>query len=243
MYLQEPGSDVRKHPLTDRTVSFWPAWIYNQVAGKLSISELDNFTKLRQYLSIRDIVQMNIVNQLIQTFIADKNTLRWRYDDADNKNLVEKIRSLYFYPTFRTTKNNDWSNNGFSHFSAPDLSEVTKIEYYATFDLLVADIAFLEQIFYQIGFLKMEESEEGLCCEDARYKKQTAHQEQKKLPYKTIRHTDGVIVVLEEEAMLEISTKQEILEFLRNILKEMYAVDSFESVNTSDIYEAYVAHL
>lgn len=241
MYLHEPSVDVVKPPLTTRTISFWPAWIYSQIAGKLSISEMDNYTKLRQYLSIRDIVQLNIVDQLLHTFISDKNTMNWRYSMQDNKDLVEKIRELYFYPTFRTVKANVWNFNGFSQFSAPDLTETTKGEYFATFDALVADLDYLEQVFCQLGFLKMEDSEDGLCCEE-RFA-QINLQKPKPVLYKTIRHPDGVIVVLEEEAMAAISTKQEILEFLRTILKEMYAVDSFESVNRSDVYEAYVAHL
>lgn len=229
MYYQSAEKEGKKS-LTHKEVSFIPRWIYGAIAGKLSVSEFDNFRKLRQYLSIRDIAQLSIANQLIRNFILSSNFLGNTRAAID----VDELLNSDYYPSDKTVTG--YTTRGFSEFSDPDLNEEERTELYKTANVMMKDKSFVKQIISQLGMLNEEPADDEVAAIISEYKPIDK-------TYQFLRHANGVICIVDEKSFSNMKTKKDMVVFMRDILQEMYAIDTFENVNGSYYYLSYLKYL
>ena len=214
----QPYEDYIPKPGSKLEIYLIPDYFFSAFLAKYNIEEIHEYKKLRQIGSITDIATLlalgNIVNTAHSAVLAnDVNSILRQGGMADSDKLSEE-------------ESTELANSVRPMANSPKFKQEVLARY-----------------------LDRKDDQDAVCCDatewtDNRHSLTDQHKKAAVVrPFKIISNRNSLYISVEEGFTTYISKKKEFLEFVSAVLKAAYDCASFEAVNNTEFYKAYLMAL
>lgn len=202
-----------------------PAWIQKSFMRKYSLTEIHDYSKLRQVASLNDIASMLVVNDWL-----------FREPEIRNGTRIEIYSTQFFNMGVDMSSPSDCMN-------APVLTDEEYTEYRSSIVPCLNDAMFRSSV---MARFRVPEGEPGQLSADATchsvfdVKHRTIGADPAELGFRVESASDSLYIFVEEGFLSRVATDAARLSFFQQVLKAAYAVLPIKAVNQTEWYRSYV---